>query len=240
MHRIISLVPVYKRPEVLEIVCKNLHEFNKRVKSWYFKPVFLLSPEDVYLRQNQKIVKRYGWKAIYFKNLPVSDKINAGIEYIYSYYSFDYLMNFGSDDLIHPNIEALYAPFLEKKVPLFGINTLYFVDMETKRTIFFDTYNTNGSIGAGRMIHRDVIRWFIENQYPLYDPGLDSGLDTSSAMNIKRNLNIVDVIVDSGEFPYVVDLKTNTNINHMMYLLERTRNYTDSTYELVSNHYPWI
>ena len=130
-------------------------------------------------------------------------------------------MNFGSDDLIHPHIEVLYDPYLKQNCKLFGINTLYFIELSSKKTIFFDTYATHGSIGAGRMIHRSIIEQFDRDMYPIYEPGLDCGLDTSSAMTIKRVMQIPDVIVDSGKFPYIVDLKTTTNINQFFELESR-------------------
>jgi hypothetical protein len=235
--RIVTLIPVYKRPEVLRLCIENLKIFTKKVKTWKLTPVFLLSPEDIYLKENEKLVKEAGYRAIYYPNLPVSNKMNAGIRYVYEHYNFDYLMNFGSDDLIHPEIETLYRDCFANGVKFFGINTLYFYEMATGKTIFFDTYNTNGSIGAARMIHRSLLDWFIENDYPLYEPGLDCGLDTSSAMMLKRTLNAFDVILDSGTFPYVVDVKTDTNINHMMYLEQRTKNITYIDHQFLKTYY---
>jgi len=179
----------------------------------------------------------YWYKCIYYPNLPVSDKMNAGIAYVHKHYEYDYLMNFGSDDLIHPDIEELYKPYFNKQFKLFGINTLYFHDLATGDTIFFDTYNTNGSIGAGRMIHRSVIDWFVFETIPLYEHGLNCGLDTSSAMNIKRNLHLYDVIIDSGEFPYIVDIKTDTNINLYEHVASRERNCKPVYKSVITKHF---
>lgn len=221
--KILILIPVYKRPEVLQICLKSLKWFISQVKSWDIEVICLLSPEDKDLKNNQKIVKKHDFQAIYFRNLPVANKINAGIEWIIENKTFDYLMNFGSDDLIHPSIEQLYAPYFEKKLLFFGITTLFFYELRTKKTLFFNTYNHNGSIGAGRMIHSSILLKFVEQQYPLYEPGLSAGLDCSSAMSIKRVLNVPDVYIDSGEFPYIVDIKTDTNINQLMHIETRTK-----------------
>lgn len=235
--KILTLIPIYKRPEVTEISLYNLRYFADVVKEWNLTVVCILSPEDMYLKTNEKTVKKYGFKAVYYKNLPVSDKLNAGINYVSARYKFDYLMNFGSDDLIHPEIATLYRPFFARNTRFFGINTLYFIELSTGKTIFFDTYNTNGSIGAGRMIHRDIINQFTSDLLPLYEPGLDCGLDTSSAMSIKRVTWDVDVIIDSGEFPYIVDLKTNTNINHFMHLECRERNIKYVEKDIITKHF---
>lgn len=222
--KILTLIPIYKRPEVVEICLQNLAKFKKQVPTWRLQVVCILSPEDKHLSENEKTVKKYGFKAVYYHNLPVSNKINAGIEYITAHYSFDYLMNFGSDDLIHPKIAELYQSYFDQGIKFFGINTLYFYEAATKKAIYFDTYNTNGSIGAGRMIHRSIIDQFKVDYLPLYEMGIDSGMDTNSAMNIKRSTDNVDVIVESGKFPYIVDIKTDTNINLFEHLATRTRN----------------
>ena len=235
--KILILIPVYKRPEVFRLCLKNLKWFIDSVKTWRIEVVCLLSPDDKDLKKNETLVEIYGFNRIYYKNLPVSDKLNAGIQYAWDHFEFDYLMNFGSDDLIHPHIEVLYDPYLKQNCKLFGINTLYFIELSSKKTIFFDTYATHGSIGAGRMIHRSIIEQFDRDMYPIYEPGLDCGLDTSSAMTIKRVMQIPDVIVDSGKFPYIVDLKTTTNINQFFELESHRECITESSYKYIKQHY---
>jgi hypothetical protein len=234
--KILVLIPVYKRPEVFQICAKYLNWFKGRVK-WQIEVVCILSPEDIYLKDNERTCKKYGFKRVYFHNLPVGNKLNAGINYVMSHYEFNYLMNFGSDDVIHPDIEVLYEPYFNKNFKFFGINTLYFHDLDRNKTIFFDTYNTNGSIGAGRMIHQSILQEFSRNMLPVYEPDLNCGLDTSSAMSIKRLLSIPDVIIDSGEFPYVIDIKTNTNINLFEHIETRTRNCQEVKEDIIAKHF---
>jgi len=223
--KILILIPIYKRTEVLRICLDNLSKFINTV-SWEIQVVCLMSPEDSFLKENQKSVKKHGFKAIYYKNLPLGEKMNAGIEYVMSHYEFDYLMNFGSDDLIHADIEQLYEPYLNKRYKLFGINGLYFYELSTGKTIFFHNYNYIGSIGAGRMIAYDLLKQFYDQQYPLYEPKLNSGLDTSSAMSLKRMSDVVDIVAEVGNHPYIVDIKTDTNINLMMHIETRATSIT--------------
>jgi glycosyltransferase involved in cell wall biosynthesis len=238
IYKVLILIPVYKRPEVFAICAKSLLWFKTKVKSWQIEVVCVLSPEDKYLKENEKTAKKYGFKAVYYKNLPVSDKMNAALEYIATHLEFDYLMNFGSDDLIHPDIEMLYEPYLKQKCRLFGVNTLYFTELCSKKTIHFDTYATHGSIGAGRMIHCSILEHFHRDQYPMYEPGLDCGLDTSSAMTIKRVLQIPDVVIESGKYPYIVDIKTTTNINQFFEIESRKECITESNYQYLKQFYP--
>ena len=237
--KILILIPVYKRPEVFKVCLENLKWFASQV-SWTIEVVCVLSPDDEDMKLNEKLVKKYGHKAVYWENLPVAEKMNAGLQWVCRNKDFDYLMNFGSDDLIHPEIEKLYAPLLAKKVKFFGINTLYFMDYATHKTFFFNTYNNTGSIGAGRMIHKSILDKFIFDDYPLYDPGLSQGLDCSSAMSIKRTLSEVDVIIDSGGFPYIVDIKTNTNINHITHIETRTQHITYFPDNHLNSYYPCL
>lgn len=237
--KILTLIPVFKRPEVLKICLDGLKSFAKSV-TWDFEAVFVLSPDDPDFKTNQKMVKKYGYKAVYFPNLPVANKMNAGIFWAVKNLKFDYLMNLGSDDLVHLEIETLYRPYFEKNHRFFGINSLYFYELKTQKTMFFHTYNTNGSIGAGRMIHYSILKSFYDQAYPIYEPGVNAGLDGSSAMSIKRVMNEIDVIIDSGTFPYVVDIKTNTNINHMIHLETRKQNIVYCNSDFLQKFYSVI
>ena len=218
-YKIAVVIPCWKRPEVLELCLKNLAWFSNQVQTWEITPLLVLSPEDPDLKSIEKIAKRYGIKAVYYPNLPISAKLNAGIHYALKHYDFDYMMNFGSDDLIHPRIEALFAPHFKAKTLFFGVNNLWFYDLTDKTAWHFRTYNDIKAIGAGRMIHRSILESFINHRrYPVYPNDIDHGMDTASSNNIWQYLKIKDVVIDSGDFPYIVDVKTNTNINHMIYI----------------------
>lgn len=235
--KILILIPIYKRPEVLKICLKGLEWFISKV-SWSVEVVCILSPEDRYITENQKLIKKYKFTAVYFKNEPVTDKINAGIAWVIRYRDFDYLMNFGSDDLIHPQIEQLYAAEIKKQTKFFGINMLYFYELQTKKTIFFYNYNYCGSIGAGRMIHRSVLDRFSGQGIPLYEPGINQGMDTCSAMSIKRITGIVDIILNPSTFPYIVDIKTTTNVNLMQEIEQRTQYVVPCDNDFLKSYFP--
>jgi hypothetical protein len=68
------------------------------------------------------------------------------------------------------------------------------------------------------MIHRSIIEAFNYKKYPVYNTNIDREMDTNSAKNIEKILGIKDEVIDVGQFPYVVDIKTDTNINHVMFL----------------------
>jgi hypothetical protein len=216
--KIVIIIPVYKRPEVTAICFKWLHYFITEVKTWDVRPLIILSPEDKYLENNKDECECYGFKYVYFHNQPVGNKLNAGINYALQKYKFDYIMNMGSDNIIHPSVELLYRSHINKTCLFFGINNLFIYELKTKKTFWFHKYNDIRSIGAGRMIHISIIEAFNYKKYPVYDTNIDREMDTNSAKNIEKILGIKDEVIDVGQFPYVVDIKTDTNINHIMFL----------------------
>lgn len=219
MYKIAVVIPVWKRPDVLALCLQNLAWFSNQVKTWEVHPLLVASPEDPDLKKIQKVAKLYGIQVVYYLNQPISAKLNAGIHYALKHMEFDYLMNFGSDDLIHPDIETLFAPLFKANTLFFGVNNLWFYDLTDRSAWHFNTYNDIKAIGAGRMIHRSIVQSFIDvKRYPVYPNDIDRGMDTASSNNIWQHLKVKDIVINSGEFPYIVDLKTNTNINHMIYL----------------------
>lgn len=223
--KILILIPCWKRPDITQIVFENLSMF-KNSAEWDVKVLTILSPGDPFLSEIENQVQEFGFDICYFKNLPVGNKLNAGINFALKKFDFDYLMNFGSDDLIHPQIVKLYENHIKEKVKFFGINNLYFYDLrsskltqdpvERTRCFFYHTYNDCKSIGAGRMIHRAVLEDMIKVHYDVYSFDCSQGMDGNSAGRIKFALEIEDTVIDAFYFPYIVDIKTDTNINHIL------------------------
>lgn len=218
-YKIMTVIPCWKRPDILKLCLQNLQWFAREVKTWDVTTLLVVSPDDPDRKAIEKIARTFGVKVVYYTNLPVSAKLNAGIHYALKHYEWDYLMNFGSDDLIHPKIEDLYAPLFKQNALFFGVNNLWFYDCSDRSAWHFKTYNDIKAIGAGRMIHRSIVESFIEvKRYPLYPNDIDRGMDTASSNMIWQYLKMKDTVIQSGDFPYIVDVKTNTNINHMIYI----------------------
>ena len=223
--KILSVIPLWKRPEVWEIAARNLRRFQYAV-SWNFDVLTIISPEDPEIKALERVTKRNRFDCCYYPNYPVGRKLNAGINYAMERYYFDYLMNFGSDDLIHPDIEPLYRPFFDEKVPIFGVDSLYFYELSTGKTMFFKCYDDNLAVGAGRMISRDVLEILETKDVPLYTDDLNRSLDSDSARNIEVWAGIQNKIIKVSDFPYIIDIKTLTNINHISMIEHRTTQIT--------------
>lgn len=234
--KVLILVPCWGRPEILKLCLTNLAWFEKQV-SWQVETLLVLSPEDEHINELLKIANAFKVQICFYKNYPVGTKMNAAIRYA-NQFDFDYLMNFGSDDIIHPRIEKLYAAYLQNGEMFFGINNLYFYDYIDSEAYFFKSYNLEFPIGAGRMIHKKIIHWFITQKMYLYEPEKNMGLDSSSMLTIHRYTQWRARMVDCGTFPYLVDIKTLTNINPMITLKNRTDVITKTDKEMITNFYP--
>lgn len=220
--RILTLIPMWKRPDVVRVMLINLTETRKKIRHSMFV-LAIICPHDPDKKELETLCREHGVNICYFQNIPLGRKMNAGINYAINNFEFDYLMNFGSDDLIHPTIFDLYKPYFEQKTLVFGINSLYFYEFETQKTIFFRCYTDGLVVGAGRMIHKSVFEMLKQNKMDLYEDEINRSMDSNSSGRLKNWLGIYDTVIDSGEFPYIVDIKTNTNINHITYVEQNTQ-----------------
>lgn len=209
--KISIIIPLWKRAHIFQLVSTQLEIFIEKNKKYNFCVVIIISPEDNEISLLKKIIEKakYNFSIVYHSNEYLGEKINAGINVALG---CDYIMNAGSDDLLHPELMKLYEKSINNVEFFFGINSVYFFDMERKKNYFFQYETEEYSIGAGRMIFTEIVKYMKQKNVPLYSPFLQRGLDTNSSNNIK-NLGIFEKIIKSGVFPYIVDLKSNENIN---------------------------
>lgn len=217
--KVLILIPMWKRPEVVSLVFQNLVYFRSMV-SWNVAVVAIISPEDPCAKELVTLCKKHSIEMCFFNNDPLGRKMNAGINYAICHYDFDYLMNLGSDDLIHHSIESIYKDYIERKRLLFGLNSLYFIDYKTRKTFFFKCYAFGISLGGGRMISRKLIEELKGRDVCLYDNDIRRGLDSNSSERMRRWANVEEDVILTNGFPYIVDMKTNTNINHIIQIEE--------------------
>ena len=152
-------------------------------------------------------------------NYPFGKKKNFGGRMAKTY-SWDYLLELNSDTIVNPALFELYRPYMEKRVPFFGLNNLYAVDYKTRESIFIPDYNEGMTFGAGQMLSREA--YCCE----LWTNELNEGMDTSKIVHL-RKAGIPETVVDCGEIPMVVDVKTNTTISHFIELKARSSKNVD-------------
>lgn len=202
----IAVIPVWRRPEVTAITVKYIPE--------WIRPIYVLSEDDPEFLQNQRIIIKSGHEYCMYDNYPVSIKHNAGINYARQF-KWDYLMTINSDDIIHPDLINLYRPFMESNNDFFGIGDLNLYDKVTNTSVFLPNYNHGMCMGAGRVISRRVIEAMDGYIYPL---DRDSGLDTFSRNRILDS-GFSETYIETDQKGYVLDIKTNCNIN-TFYLMQ--------------------
>jgi hypothetical protein len=211
--KILTVIPVWKRPDILKICVDGL-------KHIPVKPLFIISPEDRYLPEIKKILKNH--HTCQYPNWPVGRKLNAGINLAYKEYRFDYLMNLGSDDIISPKLFDVYRPLFEKQKLFFGVNNLYIMNYVNKKVMFVENYNIKRPIGAGRMIHRSVLTKMMRKKENLYDNECSHGMDTNSEQRILHFTQVRPKVIKTGKDPFILDIKTATNINPFPQMIRRS------------------
>lgn len=205
--KIIALIPVWHRLNELKLCLCSLSEIPQ------IEPILIISPgED---RDVIELAQQY--RHVWYENKPIGSKLNYGIDQILDI-DFDYLMNLGSDNLINPELIDLYNKTTSKFI---GIDSFYMVDLNKKRTAIFRFHGIDYSPGAGRMVHKSILLKLRK----IYIDRFNSGLDSCSADIIKVRLGISQDILNVKDYPYIIDIKTDQNINSfdsLMRLKERT------------------
>lgn len=211
--KIAIIIPCWKRFEVLSLVMKQLDLFCDTVKNRIdVIVIYVFSANDPEL---DKIMLHYlqanhPRDYLYSPNEMLGQKLNDGIAHA-KQFKYDYIMNCGSDDLLHPDLMKLYEEAIHDNEMLFGINRVYFYE-KGKDPLLFSSYNHPYLVGAGRMIHKTVINCAFHQYGGLYDPGIKRGMDTMSSKRMNE-MGFTELTVNPGLFPCVVDIKSEVNIN---------------------------
>jgi hypothetical protein len=219
--KIISLTAVYMRSEVTRIWAMGL----KRLK---VTPVVVLSREDPQYHQNYEICQQNKFYTVEYPNDPLGEKLNQVIRYIMDNFRFDYLMNIDSDDLIHPQLWDIYDTMLSQNNPFFGVNKVYFFNLSTKETMI----STENCWCAGRLMSRGLLERMKGSPY--FDNDC-RGLDQRSAAKIEQVTGVKQVLIDTKDFPYVVDIKTFQNLNDWNFIQSYAQ---PSKFEVIEQNYP--
>jgi hypothetical protein len=237
--KVIILIPLWQRPDVFNLVAANLRHFIQN-SPHSIRIVCVVSDEDPYYADLMDIAIAHGCNIFHHPNLPLAVKINEAVKDCYHLFEFDYLMNFGSDNLIHPDIWKIYNTPMERGEQFFGINNVYFVEPVRDRAIHYLQYNNQGAIGAGRMIGYKIIRSMMIRRLLIYEPDRNRGLDSCSRRRIRTLNDIKELVIDAGRFPYIVDIKTETNINSFSSLCYTTNKINHIKPKRVMEHFPGI
>ena len=227
--KILIITPIWGRPEITHIWAKSLSMFITDNIS----VLCILSNDDPDVKDNTRKCIKPGFRICYFKNKPLGLKLNAGIEYALTHFEFDYIMNLGSDDIVHPALLQLYRESMQEKVDFFGLDKVYFYDTRVNKLLISIEYVW----GAGRMISRKILEKLRNKGEFLYKSTENRGLDCNSMEKINNLLQIPYLQLKTGDFPYLVDIKTNESLNDILMM----RNFTTEVdVDLLRRYYPTI
>jgi hypothetical protein len=229
MIRIVTLTPVWRRPEIFEVCLNGLQRLVENNKERFqITPFFIVSEPT-----EERLIKRFGFDYIWFENNPLGAKKNAGLKHIMQNYEFDYLMELGSDDLISDPYMEIIEPELIKKTPMFFPQNVWFIDIQTGKTAY---WITRRAIGLGRCIHHSVLELFAGDDYQLWLPGLNHGMDNSSLNRIMEK-GIPNKILNMPGNPgiYTLDIKSEVGINTIAPFM-KTRRTASEVAEFFPEH----
>jgi hypothetical protein len=207
---ILIVIPLWKRSVLFEQTSKRLNDFIKAKPANYTIQVLAIcSPEDNEFKKLQSICKRNNYFVCTYKNDPLGEKLNAGVNLAVNNFSFDYIMQLGSDDVILPKAWINIMQCINEKCYFFGADGFYCIDHKLQRAIKMKFESVVS--GAGRFIHIDLLKRVFQKS-DLYTSERTSGLDTDSQERIYWFTGQKQHICE-GLSDYIVDIKDNNNIN---------------------------
>jgi hypothetical protein len=205
---IVVLLPLWGRPEIFKICAKKLQRWiDAKPPDYSVTVLCVLSNEDTAAGELHNIILGTDFMMCVYKNNPLGEKMNAAIRLILqAFVDFDYIMNFGSDDVILPESWRFIQEAVRKNYGFFGTNGFYCVDKRKKKAIKMQFHDVVA--GAGRFIHKSIIE---KMDGQLYKDSENAGLDTTSEHNIYFATGEKPEMLNYSE--YICDIKSETNIN---------------------------
>lgn len=162
------------------------------------------------------LANEYGWEVFEHENKPLGRKFNAGLEHALESFSFDYLMQINSDNILSTDF---WEPFKQYFAPnvmqyFFGVDQVYFYDSDTRG---MRNFRYAGGCGI-RFIRRDIVEragYNDDGDFDLWTDEIDGGLDNDSSNRILKRTRIMQHFArhKTVKRPVVVDVKSEINIH---------------------------
>lgn len=206
MIKILALVPVFRRPEILRLFLSHMRRDLPDYARVEF--LFVASPDDPDFDQVTTLLR--GETVTYCRNTPLGAKMNHGVQ-VAKQMGFDVLMNIGSDNLWTAALWELYRESFEVGEVFFGVNDFHAMNYDTGEFCFVRGYNTGpddqpAPIGAGRMIARSILP-----DGDLYRAEWCWGMDGSSMWELWQHGHRPKVIETNGQ-PVMLNIMSRTNL----------------------------
>lgn len=203
--RVLVFIPTWKRSEITELCFISLERLRKHAATLGYELVPFVVCSD---QLNAELALDFNYEIFFYKNDPFGEKKNAGIEEALKL-DFDYVMELNSDGIMTNYLFDLYDTYFGKH-PFFGVRTLHFFDVKTKRAKRFQ-YAMTDIIGSGRCYSREMIEDVIEKRGTLWHYRLNKGLDQNGLHNANKS-GWFHKQVDPGGKVGLIDVKSEVNI----------------------------
>jgi hypothetical protein len=230
--KVTIVCPWWRRVCVVSVHAASIDKFIKNSPSYLeINYVAIVSTGDPDWKELVEVGHAHGFTVVSHPNLPVSNKLNAGIRYALEKFKPDYIMNMGSDDLVSHKIWDEYGKFIEEGVKMFGIDSCHIIERETRQAYYLDLYNDKFPVGVLRMVSSEVIRFLKQrHMLDLYPKNINHGMDTASLMRLQK-FGIRTEVIHTDWRVFTTGVKCNVSINHFIHLssLEKAKpvNYED-------------
>lgn len=231
----------WKRPEITKACYKGIHRIKKTfAENGVEADVFVTVSEDYHA----KLAEENGFKWHMTDNNPVGQKHHNGLQAALRY-SWDYIMQMGSDDIISDRYINECCKLLNENYEIIGSNYYYFYNLHTGEDVKIKMKG-HAPGGAGRFVKRSIINLAFDQLGFFWQRQKNRGLDGSSLMamykskaryNRRKNAVKEDLKIKTIHFeePEIVDIKSEDSMNSynaMMLSSEDKKNSSNFEEEL--------
>jgi len=204
--QILLLIATHQRPTTTRICFEGVRRLMFRSKH-RIEPLILVSDT-----MNGLIAKGFGFETVWTENNPqrLGSKFNKGLG-MAILKDWDYLLQLGSDDLLHDRAIELLDEAIDNDWIMAGFTKLYVFQMISGK---MKRITAPFVFGAGRLIRRDNIEWVFNEVGTLWPDDIGQGLDNASQDRLMDMPGNQVRILDYKEpWPLVIDLKDGSNIH---------------------------
>jgi len=196
-----------------------MEKFLRQAPRWIrLRYICIVSREDPDFQELVDMAHGFGFDVYQYRNLPLGQKMNAGIYTAINHYHPDYVMNMGSDDLCDVSIWKVYKEYIEAGKELIGIDSCFIIEHKTHQAFYLDLYNEQWPVGVLRLIKVSTIeRLKTAYKLNLYYAEINQGMDTASMMRLMK-IGVTPTVIHTDWRPFTAGIKGNVTINHWMHL----------------------
>lgn len=231
--RVAIVSAVWKRPEVFEMFAKGIHALTAHPYLEIDYDVIITGSEGLL---SKTMVENHGFTYIEIPNAPLATKVNAPV-LIAKQLNVDYILCLGSDDIITPELMAIYESYMKQSIDYIAVNDFYFYDTESKKAAYWGGYRESWrkghACGAGRLISKRLLDTW--NWQP-WDVKHNLILDNSIQDKLKSTPHTEAIFSLKEKNVFALDIKSSTNMTPFQ-LWDNT-NYIDT--EIIKTHFPYI